>query len=77
MHAYLLRVLDRFFARDAGCVVLCLNLQIVSLDPGQFDDCEQLVALLEDIDRRKRTTIGGTVLEPIAGQARLEFSFAD
>src|SRR5271167_4090885 len=55
MQAYLLRVLDRFGAGDADCVVFNLNLEIGFLDSGHFRDDDKIVAFAEHVHRRKST----------------------
>src|SRR6202035_2512215 len=45
---------DGFLTRDTNGVFLGLDLEAVFVNPGQFDDCQDVVALLEHVDRRKR-----------------------
>src|ERR1700730_4994125 len=55
-----------FLTRDPNGVFLGLDLEAVFVDPGQFDDGQNVVALLAHVDRRKRPSAGGLIVQPIA-----------
>ena len=72
MQTRLLRIVDGFFAEDTDGVFLGFYLQVASADTWQLYDGEDVIALLENVDRRERAAAGGKVLQPIAGQVRFK-----
>ena len=61
MHARLLAVGNRLFATKANGIFLRLNFQIAFLHAGQFDDCNEVVALLKYVDRWKTADRSGAM----------------
>jgi hypothetical protein len=72
MDACLLPIGDRLFAPDANGIFLRFDLQIVFLDTWQFDDRNEVVVLLEYIDRRKTADRSGSTSHPVACDACVE-----
>ena len=68
MQAYLLGIGDVLLAGDADRLVLGLDLKVGFIDARQLDDCDQVVALLEDIDGRESSGPCGCAAQPIAFQ---------
>jgi hypothetical protein len=66
MDAYVVRIIDALFAGDADCVGLGLDLQFILIDARQLHQRQDVVALLKDVDGRKRAAAGGRTLEPVA-----------
>jgi hypothetical protein len=50
MDARLVAIGNRLFTPDANGVLLRLDLQIVLVNTRQFDDRDEVVVLLEDVD---------------------------
>src|SRR3954465_14820035 len=59
-------VIRGLFAGYADGVFFSLNLQLALLNPRQFDDRQEVIALLEYIDGGKRTLACCLVLQPTA-----------
>jgi hypothetical protein len=72
MQADLLGIGEVLLAGNADRVVLGLDLKVGFVDACQLDDCDQIVALLEDIDGREGPSGGGCPPQPIAFQTRLQ-----
>src|ERR1700722_11985267 len=72
MHADALRISYRLLTGDADRAFLGFDLQAALVDAWQFDNREEIAALLEDVDGWERSLAGGLVLQPVARQAGLE-----
>ena len=72
MDAGVLLVFDLFFAGDTDSVFLGLDVQVAFGYAGQFDDQDEVVPLLEDVDRRIAAPGGGAGTHPVAGEPRIE-----
>jgi hypothetical protein len=70
MDTRLLTVGNRLLAADANGIFLRLDLQIVLVDAGQFDNRDEVVFLLKDVDRRETSDRGRTA--PIQSLAMRE-----
>ena len=51
-----------------GPALISLNLQVTFLDTWKLDDCDEVLALLENVNRRERPHAGHRITEPIALQ---------
>ena len=65
MKTYLLGIIDTLSTGDTDRVVLRLNIEILLVHPRQFNDGNQIITLLENIDRRIGTRAGGGVCKPV------------
>src|SRR5579862_6292763 len=72
MDARAVLVIGCFRAGDSDRVLFGFDLQLVFLDAWQFDDRQNVVALLEHIDRRKWSPAGRRVAEPLTRQVRIK-----
>jgi len=52
VEAHILRIVDLLAPRDPDRVFLDLNVQVLFVDPGQFDNGNKVITLLKHIDRR-------------------------
>jgi hypothetical protein len=66
MDAHVVRIIHALFAGDADGIGLGLDLQFVLIDARQLHQRQDVVALLKDVDGRKRAAAGGRTLEPVA-----------
>jgi len=74
MEANTVRVCERLLSRDSDRPVLDLDFQITLVDTWNLQNGDEIVALLEDIDRRKRARSASSPSQPIAVEAGLEGS---
>src|SRR5579883_429667 len=72
MHACALVVFDGLASGDADRVLLRLDLDTLLVDARQFDDGDEVVAFLEDVDRREGAGTGGAGPQPVAREVCLE-----
>src|SRR5579863_2471421 len=72
MRAGALVIKNDLLARNSDRVVLRLELEVALVDPRQFDDRHEVMALLEDVDRRKTAKSGRPASHPVALSPRVE-----
>src|SRR5581483_7075310 len=72
MDARLLAVADRLLAADADGVLLGLDLQVALVDARQFDNGDEVIVLLEDVDGWKTADRSRSAAHPVARDARVE-----
>ena len=72
MYTRILLVRNCLVAEDANGVLLGLDLEVVLADARQFYNRNEVVALLEDVDRRITANTRGTVAHPVAVKPRVE-----
>src|ERR1700730_15093277 len=72
MQAYALRVIEALPTGDPDGVFLRLDVQILFVHPRQFNDGDEIVALLEHINGRIASHAGGGTTQPVAGKPVLE-----
>src|SRR5690242_10717449 len=72
MDANVLGVIDALPTGDPDTVLLCLDVQIIAVHTRQFYDGDQIIALLEHIDRGIAAPSRRRILQPIAGKTLLK-----
>ncbi len=72
MHAYAFRIVNAFPSGNANDAVLRLNVEIVFADPWHLENDNQIVALLENVDRREGACSAGPASQPVALQPCLQ-----
>jgi hypothetical protein len=72
MNAGVLLVVQRLLSGDPQGPFLGFDRQISFAHAGQLDDRDEIVLLLEDIDRRITPHIGSRVSKPVARQSGFE-----
>ena len=72
MDAGVFLVFDLLLAGDANRVFLGFDGQVLFGDAGQFENHNEIISLLEDVDRRIAATGGGAGTHPVTGEPRIK-----
>jgi len=67
-----LPIVECLAAGNPDGVLLRFDCEVALADSRYFENCDEVIALLEDVDRRITTTGGSTAPDPITALARVE-----